>query len=568
MNPDSIAVPSMLELFAQQGKKTGVVVTCSVTHATPADFIAHNINRNNNAEIALEISEKDGLDVLFGGGKKYFAERKDSLDLLGKMWEKGWNIYDSLEQIEDNNARTMVLTCEKHMVKAPERGDYLPKATAKAIEMLDNENGFFLMVEGSQIDFACHDNDSATMVEEMIDFNKAINVALDFAEKDGNTLVVVTADHETGGLTIVDPEGLQYPSATFVRNGVANDITNSYYTTALGTVQGKQARSITAGENVTVVNAGTPETIYTTSGITAYTGGGRYNDMDMLVVGYGNKRSGLTRGTGLTFQEEEAHFGLWCIMSSPLMLGCDLAYLPEDTRALVTNPELIAINQDPLGIQPQVVQFDGTGYVLVKDLKIHRGKERAVALYNPSDEPHHFECPLELLAFEGTVKMRDALRREDLGSVDRISMDLPAHSARILTIKGVQGIEQKEYEAEWGYIPAYNDIGQGGAKYVPTDGASCGAVVKGLGGSAENRLELDVHRFKGGKWKAGLVYCSSEACTVTVDVNGSLQQLELPATEGFASAPLVLKLHAGCNKVSFIKEDGDLPAALDKLVFI
>ena len=207
MNPDSIPVPSMLEIFAEQGKKTGVVVTCSVTHATPADFIAHNVTRKDNAGIALEISEKEGLDVLFGGGRKYFTERKDSLDLLGKMWENGWNIYESLEQIEDNNARTMVLTCEKHMVKAPERGDFLPKATAKALEMLDNENGFFLMVEGSQIDLACHDNDSATMVEEMIDFNKAVNVALDFAEKDGNTLVVVTADHETGGLTIVDPKG-------------------------------------------------------------------------------------------------------------------------------------------------------------------------------------------------------------------------------------------------------------------------------------------------------------------------------------------------------------------------
>ena len=206
MTPDSIAVPSMLEIFADQGKKTGVVVTCSVTHATPADFIAHNINRNNNEEIALEIANKEKLDVLFGGGKKYFTERKDSVDLIGKMWENGWNVYDSLEQIEDNNARTMVVACRKHMVKAPERGDFLPKATAKALEMLDNENGFFLMVEGSQIDFACHDNDSATLVEEMRDFNNALNVVLDFAEKDGNTLVVVTADHETGGLTIVDPE--------------------------------------------------------------------------------------------------------------------------------------------------------------------------------------------------------------------------------------------------------------------------------------------------------------------------------------------------------------------------
>jgi alkaline phosphatase len=206
MDPDSIPVPSMLEMFAEQGKKTGVVVTCSVTHATPADFIAHNINRGNNEEIALEISEKEGLDVLFGGGKKYFTERKDSLDLLGKMWEKGWNIYDSLPQIEDNNAKTMVLAARRHLPEAPTRGDFLPKATTKAIEMLDNENGFFLMVEGSQIDFAGHANDSATLVEEMRDFDNTLNVVLDYAEKDGNTLVVVTADHETGGLSIIDPD--------------------------------------------------------------------------------------------------------------------------------------------------------------------------------------------------------------------------------------------------------------------------------------------------------------------------------------------------------------------------
>ncbi len=206
MTSDSIPVPSMLDIFAEQGKKTGVVVTCAVTHATPASFIAHNINRKNNEEIALEISNRENLNVLFGGGKKYFTERKDKQDLLNKMWDNGWNIYDSLSQIEDNNAKTMVLTCNKHMVKAPDRGDFLPKATAKAIEMLDNEKGFFLMIEGSQIDFAGHANDSATLVEEMRDFNNTLNVVLDFAEKDGNTLVVVTADHETGGLTLIDPD--------------------------------------------------------------------------------------------------------------------------------------------------------------------------------------------------------------------------------------------------------------------------------------------------------------------------------------------------------------------------
>jgi len=215
MNADSIPQPSMLDIFAEQGKKTGVVVTSAVTHATPASFIAHNISRKNNEEIALEISKREKLDLLFGGGKKYFADRKDNVNLIDKMWENGWNIYDSLPQIVDNEARTMVLASRKHLKKASKRGDFLPKATAKAIEMLDNEKGFFLMVEGSQIDFACHDNDSATLVDEMRDFDKTLNVVLDFAEKDQNTLVVVTADHETGGLTIIDPDA-KYTKTNFL----------------------------------------------------------------------------------------------------------------------------------------------------------------------------------------------------------------------------------------------------------------------------------------------------------------------------------------------------------------
>ena len=214
MNADSIPQPSMLDLLAEKGKKTGVVVTCEVTHATPAAFIAHNVSRKNQEEIAIEIANREKLDVLFGGGKKRFTEREDGENLLDKMFDNGWNIYDSLEQITDNNARTMVLAARKHMPEADERGDFLPKATAKALEMLDNENGFFLMIEGSQIDFASHQNDSAYLVDEMIDFNNMLNVVLDFAEKDQNTLVVVTADHETGGLTIIDPAG-KYTTTEF-----------------------------------------------------------------------------------------------------------------------------------------------------------------------------------------------------------------------------------------------------------------------------------------------------------------------------------------------------------------
>ena len=98
---------------------------------------------------------------------------------------------------------------------------------------------------------------------------------------------------------------------------------------------------------------------------------------------------------------------------------------------------------------------------------------------------------------------------------------------------------------------------------MPTESASCGAVVRGLGGSEENRLELDVHRFNGGKCDAELVYSSPVACSLTLDVNGRAQKLELPATEGFGSVPLTLKLHTGCNKVRFINAQTEIPALID-----
>ena len=88
-------------------------------------------------------------------------------------------------------------------------------------------------------------------------------------------------------------------------------------------------------------------------------------------------------GRGLKPEEEETHFGMWCIMSSPLLIGCDLTRIPEESLKLLRNEELIALNQDPLGLQAYIVQHEGGGYVLVKDIEQKRGKVRAVALYNP-----------------------------------------------------------------------------------------------------------------------------------------------------------------------------------------
>ena len=298
--------------------------------------------------------------------------------------------------------------------------------------------------------------------------------------------------------------------------------------------------------------------------LSAYTGGGKYNDMDMLVVGYANKRSGLNRGAGLTFAEEEAHFGLWCIMSSPLMLGFDLAYLPEDTRTLITNPELLAVNQDPLGIQPQVVQHEGDGYVLVKDLKTPRGPERAVALYNPADEPVSFEVPLETLGYAGSIEVRDLVRREDLGRTDCLQLEVPAHYAKILRIKGAKRVEPSVYEAEWGFIPAYNDIELGGAKYIKAEGASCGAAVKGLGGTEENCLQWrNVYRGRGGKCTLALRYQSEVPCEVILKVNGAAQAVQLPATEGFAELPFKAVLKRGDNVVEIASPTAEIPAVID-----
>ena len=209
MNPDTIPVKTMLEVFAEQGKETGIVVTSYVTHATPATFYAKVPKRSKYEDIAMQMAENPYLNLIIGGGMKHFNQRKDSINLIERMEnELGWKVYDTLADIDVTCKKYAVIADDNHMPHADVRGDFLPRAVKTALKTLDGaENGFFLMVEGSQIDFACHANDSTWMMDEMMDFDYAIKVALDYAEEHGNTLVVVTADHETGGLTLPDPQG-------------------------------------------------------------------------------------------------------------------------------------------------------------------------------------------------------------------------------------------------------------------------------------------------------------------------------------------------------------------------
>lgn len=285
--------------------------------------------------------------------------------------------------------------------------------------------------------------------------------------------------------------------------------------------------------------------------LSAYAHDGHYNDMDMLAVGYNIKPSPFWEdGLGLSYAEEEAHFGMWCIMSSPLLLGCDIEYIPEETMRIITNPELIAVNQDPLGLQAHVVQHKGETYVFAKDILRRHGGARAVALYNPSDSAASFSVPADVLEFAGEMKVRDLNLRSDLASCRVIEMTLQPHTAKILKVEGKR-IEPVLYEAEWGYCPDFTAIRGTGVKYIPVEGASGRAVATNLGDSPTNYLEwADVFSLKGGKYRISVRFTSPEAVDFDLVVNGKAHHASVATTDSaFVEIPFEVEFLKGENDV-------------------
>ena len=301
--------------------------------------------------------------------------------------------------------------------------------------------------------------------------------------------------------------------------------------------------------------------------LSAYAGNGNYNDMDMLAVGYNIKPSPFwEEGLGLSYTEEEAHFGIWCIMSSPLLLGCDIEYIPEETMKIITNPELIAINQDRLGLQAHVVQHVGETYVFAKDILEKWGNTRAVALYNPADTSMRFTLTPEEIEMTGTLTVRDLNLNADLGECSSIEMALPPHSAKILKVRG-ERIEPTLYEAEWGYCPDFTAIKGTGVKYVPMEGTSGRAVAMNLGGSESNCLEWrDVHSIAGGEYELSVTLqdCDENA-GLRLSVNGEEKEMVScgAGKNGFHTLNFPARLRKGKNCVRIWSET-PLPA-IDKL---
>lgn len=203
-------VKTVLERAKELGKSTGLVATSEITHATPAAFGAHDISRKNMDAIADDyyddlVNGKHKVDVLLGGGLKNFIREDRNLTELFKKDGYGY-VTDRAGLLKNKNDRLLGLFASGGLDKAIDRTNQTPslqEMTNAAITRLNkNKNGFFLMVEGSQIDWAGHDNDIVGAMSEMEDFEKAFKAAIDFAKKDGHTLVVATADHSTGGLSI------------------------------------------------------------------------------------------------------------------------------------------------------------------------------------------------------------------------------------------------------------------------------------------------------------------------------------------------------------------------------
>ncbi len=203
----------LVEYASEKGLSTGLISTSSITHATPAAFAAHVDSRSKELEIALQLSESE-VDVIIGGGMTFFlpkdkeGKRKDRRNLLNEMKNRNFTVVYDMEDLmslnKDKTDKVIALLSFDAIDKEKNPSHKLADMTMAAIQILKkNEEGFFLMVEGSQIDWDANDNDYEKMLFQLEDFNEAIGVGLDYAQTKNEVLILVTADHATGGLTLL-----------------------------------------------------------------------------------------------------------------------------------------------------------------------------------------------------------------------------------------------------------------------------------------------------------------------------------------------------------------------------
>lgn len=211
VDTDTIPVTTILEEVQKKGFSTGLIATSTITHATPASFYAHQKYRKMELEIAEDLATAN-VDFFAGGGRKFFENREDGKNLVASLEEQGYVMQldrlDPSKKMRKNKKYGYILADDGMPRLLDGRGSFLYDVTKLGLKkMSKNKDRFFLMIEGSQIDWGGHANDADYLISELIDFDTVLGQVLDYAEKDGNTLVIVTADHETGGFTLAAEEG-------------------------------------------------------------------------------------------------------------------------------------------------------------------------------------------------------------------------------------------------------------------------------------------------------------------------------------------------------------------------
>ena len=225
MSADGQPLESLPEYAQSVGWKTGMSVVCRICDATPAAYAAHHANRDSLYSITAQMVDS-GLDFISGGGLRWWENRPDGRDLTAEVEAKGYTFVKDIESLQAvEQGPVIALTSYMELPAGLDRGTQHQDAVKKALELLDNEEGFLLMVEGSCIDDWCHANKVGYAVEEILDFDRTVGAVLEWAAQDGETLVIVTADHSTGAMTLlggkVDEQRVAVNFANTGHNGIA-----------------------------------------------------------------------------------------------------------------------------------------------------------------------------------------------------------------------------------------------------------------------------------------------------------------------------------------------------------
>ena len=291
--------------------------------------------------------------------------------------------------------------------------------------------------------------------------------------------------------------------------------------------------------------------------MSAYCHDGHFNDMDMLEV-----------GRSLSVEEDKTHFGMWCIMASPLLIGCDMTNIKSQTLTLLKNKELVALNQDLLCQQAYVAGLTNGCHILVKDIETQNGKKRAFALYNPNDDARAATIKFSQIDLAGKVQLRDVFQKKDLGDFEnQYEVTIPAHGTRIYVAEGETRLERTRYEAETAYISDYQEIKNNQAEktgiYEAADYCSAGYKAGWLGQSEQNDLQWrNVYSDNGGKYRLTIAYISGENRNITISVNGKKVQTVNVNSGGWSTVGrrnIDINLEKGYNIIRLSNATGWMP---------